>query len=137
MCVSRSPLVIDNLANCLYVELNTGKSVLPTTLKELMNQEFNDDQVKTFCEFIERHAKIFCQGRKLRRSLAVKHEIHLKNNQLFRITIRGYSNAHREVIKKEFPEMLVDDFIEPTSSSNASTPLIQTLSRWTCLLDEL
>ena len=73
-----------------------------------------------------RHTKIFFQGGRLRRSLAVKHEIHLKNNQPYRILIREYSNAHREVIDKEVPEVLADDFIEPASSSYSSPPLIQT-----------
>ena len=58
--------------------------------------------------------------------MAVKHEIHLENNQPFSITIRGYSNAHRKVIDKEVPEMLADDFIEPASSPYSSPTLIQT-----------
>ena len=131
-------VIIDNLANCLYVGLQHRQRVfalpqpqqtnctLPTALKDVINQEFDDDQLDTFWELVERHAKIFFQGEKLRRSLAVKHEIHLKDNQPFRIPIRGYSNAHRAVIDKEVPEMLADDFIEPASSPYSSPPLIQT-----------
>ena len=100
-------VIIDNLANCLYVGLQHRQRVYalpqpqktnfvsPTAQKDVINQEFDDDQLDTFWELVERHAKIFFHRGKLRRSPSVKYEIHHKNNQPFRIPIRGYSNAHR------------------------------------------
>ena len=99
-------VIIDNLTNCLYLGLKQRQRVFtashtrssnmapPVALKEIINHEFDDAYANKFWELVECHSKIFFQGGKLNRALAVQHEIHLRNNQPFRIPIRGYYNAH-------------------------------------------